>query len=413
MRIDSDLITRFSASTVHLEHITTALACLTPFGVKEDVLIYIDKDGISFVRENSHVIMIQLLLSKELFMTYSYQDDAEAQEEEENTAEGEDHMKLCVKINHILDSVSIANRNPDDIVECTISYDGNGSPFVLIFEDSMISERVEYSTYLIKDMDNSALQLSRNEVILECIVKGDVLYNALKDLKEINCKECYIYAKTTSDGENILALISKSQLGFSKIILPSSRSILEKLEIYENDSSTIISGTPVIGFFDFTSFDKIRMSCKIASKVLLRMDVHGLLSVNILSQTDNVVISDPKSKSNNTGVGTSIASRQIQLPKDYPGIVIEICMLEKESIDSISQQEIELLMNTISSRTLDKTKNIKRKRYAPIIQASTENSQTTNYLGLKEKKSESGDDEKTNQDESDNPYAPNSIPLFF
>lgn len=56
MRINSELANKFSASTVHLEHITTALSCLTPFGSKDDVLIFIDADGLSFVRENNHVI---------------------------------------------------------------------------------------------------------------------------------------------------------------------------------------------------------------------------------------------------------------------------------------------------------------------------------------------------------------------
>lgn len=152
MRINNELATKFSASTVHLEHITTALNCLTPFGAKDDVLIFIDADGLSFVRENNHVIKIQLLLSRELFMSYSYRNETE------------DHMKLCVKINHILDSVSVMNRNTDDIVECTLSYDGHGSPFVLIFEDSFISERVEYSTYLIKDFDTNGLELDRERI---------------------------------------------------------------------------------------------------------------------------------------------------------------------------------------------------------------------------------------------------------
>lgn len=404
---------KFVATTVHLDHITTALNCLTPFGIKEDVLIYLDKDGLSFVRENNHVIKIQLLLSKELFMSYSYEND-ELEEGEE------DHMKLCVKINHILDSVNIMNKNFDDIVECTLSYNGYSSPFVLIFEDSMISERVEYSTYLIKDMDNTGLVLDKDQMIFECIIKGDVIYSALKDLKEINCKECYIYAKTVENGENIFALISKSQLGFSKIKLPSSRSILEKLEIFENDSTTLCYDVPVIAFFDFTLFDKIRMSTKIASKVLFRMDVHGLLSVNILSQTDDIIISDRRKNSNYNNTTTS--KKPLQLPKDYPGIVSEICMLEKESINQNAQNEIELLMNIdelgeFKKKTI-KTTKLSFNPYNPGNSINeSEINNDSNLLNLT-----TGDENDNNHDtfNSDNDnddsslaYSTTDLPLFF
>ncbi|CAI2033633.1 hypothetical protein SEUBUCD646_0H03910 [Saccharomyces eubayanus] len=402
MRINNELATKFSASTVHLEHITTALNCLTPFGAKDDVLIFIDADGLSFVRENNHVIKIQLLLSRELFMSYSYRNETE------------DHMKLCVKINHILDSVSVMNRNSDDIVECTLSYDGHGSPFVLIFEDSFISERVEYSTYLIKDFDTNGLELDRESISFEAIIKGEALYSALKDLKEIGCKECYVYAKTDANNDNVFALISKSQLGFSKIKLPSNRSILEKLQVFDGDSTTVLDGSAVIGFFDFTSFDKIRKSTKIASKVLFRMDVHGVLSVNILSQTDDVIITDTARPSNSrlvTGVG------QLQLPKDYPGIVIEVCMLEKESIDEVAQTEIELLMETNELGNYNNSKKFTpNKRYAAAFgnnEGSDENLLQLNGKKVKLPPEDISDKKNDSDQENNYTYPTNDIPLFF
>ncbi|CAI7358920.1 AVN_collapsed_G0052410.mRNA.1.CDS.1 [Saccharomyces cerevisiae] len=401
MRINSELANKFSASTVHLEHITTALSSLTPFGSKDDVLIFIDADGLSFVRENNHVIKIQLLLSRELFMSYSYRNETE------------DHMKLCVKINHILDSVSVMNRNSDDIVECTLSYDGHGSPFVLIFEDPFISERVEYSTYLIKDFDTNGLELDRERISFEAIIKGEALHSALKDLKEIGCKECYVYAKTEANDENVFALISKSQLGFSKIKLPSNRSILEKLQVFDGDSTTVIDGFAVIGFFDFTSFDKIRKSTKIASKVLFRMDVHGVLSVNILSQTDDVIITDTTRPSNNRPGSI----RQLQLPKDYPGIVIEVCMLEKESIDEAAQTEIELLMETneLGNRNSFKKSTI-RKRYGTDKGNETSNDNLLQLNGKKIKlpsEEENNKNRESEDEENHCKYPTKDIPIFF
>ena len=361
---------------MHLEHITTALNCLLPFGLKEDVLIYIDQNGLSFVRENNHVIRIQLLLLKELFLSFNFEPAVDPSNNEVVS-----QMKLCVKINDIIDSFNIMTRNMEDVVECTLLYEGEGSPFVFIFEDSFISERVEYSTYLTSGIDSTGLTIDRDQIILECIVKGDVLYGALRDLKEIGCTECYIYAKTSEDGDSIFAFIAKSRLGFSKIKLPSERSILEKLEIYENDSSTICHNVPVVGFFDFATFDKIRLSTKIASKVLMRMDVHGLLSVHILSQTDDIVISDARVSSNNRDRNDRFRQNRPRLPKDYPGTVIEVCMLEKQSIDEEAQGEIEVLMqlNEFGEDTKISGGHLRVKNVKPNY---SRNQKLTNILNL-------------------------------
>lgn len=323
--------TIFNASTVHLDHIITALNCLTPFGTKEEVVIFIDADGLSFVRELNHVMRIQLFLSRQMFMSYSY----------DNV--NDDQTKVCVKITHLLDSFNVASRSVDDAVECTLSYDGYGSPFVLIFEDSWISERVEYSTYVTQGVDNVGLEIDREQLTFECIIKGDVLYGAIRELKETGCKECYLFAQTDANGDHIFALVADSQLGLSKIRLPSRRSILEKLEIYDSDFETPVHGKPVIANFDFNLFDKMRMSVRIASKVMFRMDAHGLLSVNILSQTDDIIVSESKAVTSrpegHEGVGPA------QLPRDYPGIVVEICLLEREQFDDNSKRNIATLMD--------------------------------------------------------------------
>lgn len=326
--------TIFNASTVHVDHITTALNCLIPFGTKEEVTIFIDGDGLSLARELNHVMRIQLFLARELFMSYSY----------DNGSDNNEPTKVCVKISHLLDSFSVANRNIDDVVECTMSYDGYGSPFVLIFEDSTVSERVEYSTYLTQGSANAGLEIDRDQVTFECIIKGDVLYAAMNELKETGCKECYLFAKTSENGDHVFALVSDSQLGLSKIRLPNSRSILEKLEIYDTDYETVVHDRLIIASFDFNMFDKMRMSIRIASKVLFKMDAHGLLSVNILSQTDDVIVSDTRPTTNRAR--RLDGPRQVQLPREYPGIVVEVCLIEREQFDDTARRNIEILMDS-------------------------------------------------------------------
>lgn len=233
---------KFSASTVHLDHITTALNCLTPFGGNyddtsisgysngsnnishnpnktgsnvgtggsfsinnDDVMIYIDRDGLSFIRDYQSSIRIQLLLSRELFLSYSYNNDQTTLTTTTNTNDSNsnnslldesDCMKLCIKLSHLLDTINVVNKNQDDVIECTMNYDGYGSVFSLILQDSLVEERVNYSTYLfnetLKDKEAELLQLQQDLIQFECITTGDALYSALRDLKEFNAKECYL-----------------------------------------------------------------------------------------------------------------------------------------------------------------------------------------------------------------------------
>lgn len=380
--------TVFAASTVHLDHITTALNCLTPFGTKEEIVIFIDADGLSFVRVLNHVMRIQLFLSRELFMSYSYQGPVDEQ------------TKVCVKINHLLDSFSVANRNHDDVVECTMSYNGYGSPFLLIFEDSTISERVEYSTYLTQGLDEGGLEIDRDQVIFECMIKGDVLYAAMNDLKETGCKDCYLYVRSDEDGDHTFAIVSRSQLGLSRINLPSSKTILEKLEVYDTDFKTLVHGRPVVANFDFNLFDKLRMSVRIASKALFRMDSHGNLSVSILSQTGDVIVTDARAMANRSR--TFGSGRQVQLPRDYPGIVVEVNLLEKDHYDESSVRELESLMQT---NNLGEHKSRRRKR----LRTDDDVQESEIINGRATSPADPEQDKQRNSPFSNN----NELPLFF
>ncbi|AMD20568.1 HDL176Wp [Eremothecium sinecaudum] len=378
----------FSATSIHLDHITSTLNCLMPFGQKDDVLVTIDKDGLSFVRENYHSSKIQLFLSKDLFQHYCYNpaiDNPDA------------FTKLSIKINHIFESLSIAsNRSNDDIVECTLSHNGEGTPFILIVEDSLITERAEYSTYFISDVDNTGLVLDRESLEFECIIKGDVLYSALKDLKEIGCKECYLYAMTSTRSRPIFALLSKSQLGFSKIMLPAERSILEKLEVYNNDSKTIVHESPVIGLFDFNTIDKLRLSTKIASKALIRKDVHGLLTINILSQANDMLIPNKIHSKADTSEQTV----------DYPSIFVEVSVLEKATALDTDIKDIQMLM---SESTVQKPFSTTEQPMQSAFNAPTEQSKG-NILGLTEPVNFPSEQ---NANDSYNPVPTMDIPLFF
>lgn len=441
---------KFTATTYHLDHITTALNCFTTNTTNKDfILVHIDQDGLSFIKQFNHNLKIQLLLSFELFNTYEFN--------QHTTGNNNESEQLCLKLNHLLNSLNILNKDLNDAIQCTLSYDGYGTPFILMFEETYIEETIKYPTYLLNESnDINGLDLQKNHLLLECIVKGEIFHNALLDLKDINCSECYLYAKLSSNNENdnILALISKSDLGYSKVILPNNKSIIERFNVWdtlpynngnlnatndnaeEEEQRDLLYDQPIIAYFDFNTFDRIRSSCKIASKILLRLDRANILNVNILSQTDDIMVtnnlSNKKLNNNNVNrINNNNNNNNLQLPQDYPGIIIEISLSAKEPLDDIAIEDIELFMNTTTktmknvitrkrmgiydNSNLNKDNKIRNITNDRSIDNSTFNIFSNANIGNNANNNQKDHEEEQQEENNDQPFATdaNNIPLFF
>ncbi len=216
-----------------------------------------------------------------------------------------------------------------------LSYLGTGNPFILTIQDEIITETCKFQTYI----DNSdttdsfnGLNISKEQIVLEIILKGDIMWEALKDLEEIKTESIIIYAKqqqkrnhnrNNSDekGQNgTFAMISKGEMGSSKIVFPNVKSILEvfmlqsledtddddenengngngNLTTLKDDNNEIT----IVGSYKFTLFDKIRKAVRLATRVRIRRDANGLMSIQLLCPSRREVqFSDAGSFNNNT-----------------------------------------------------------------------------------------------------------------
>lgn len=289
-------------------------------------------------------------MEKTLFTTYNFNlpdDDTESNRS----------FTFTIDLTPIVESLSLAQSNfsnssgtsngPASAAQCTISYEGENSPFVLIFEDSKISERCELSTFLnielahlLKENNTpnfqddedetdarNGFEIDQNSIQLECIIKSDVLYDALKDLKDLETEEVYFYfandrSQTNRNGNGkanrVFAIVSKSMMGNSLLSLPNEISILEKLKVYSGDERNGSNTKDSLSAFKFNLFHMCFKAIRLSNKCKIQKDFNNLLNLNLLCFK------------NESG---SI------LPKNYSGSVINFKIFEnvsaREDVNSI------------------------------------------------------------------------------
>ncbi|ODV93110.1 hypothetical protein PACTADRAFT_20287, partial [Pachysolen tannophilus NRRL Y-2460] len=311
----------FTASTTSLSHISNVLNSITPLGSK--CLVTINENGLFFTVNDNNICKVQLNLDSKFFDSFNYNPiKTSSISDSKNIKFGLDlflFVESVSLVNNYNSNLSNSNNHNNGIggvtvkTICTLSYEGYGNPFILSFEDDKMLERVEFQTYDDLDEDEDFphyFEIDNDKLILEIILKSPILYDILKDLKEIQTEEILIYGDTKNGKKNLI-FISKGELGYSKLVFPSNRSILEQLVIYkaialknvsyddevynfpdeENIEYIPTNTDSLTSFYKFNYFNKLTRAVKLSSKLKIKKDAKGLTSINLL-------IKDEKNLSN-------------------------------------------------------------------------------------------------------------------
>lgn len=322
----------FTASTNQISHLADVFSSIT--SINSQALMIITTNGISIYSEYNHICNVQLSIDPSLFGTYNlYSENSE-------TSQGTiEELRLGVDIGLISESFSAAtssnvskkvksttnngngastNSSVDEIM-CYITYNGEGHPLVIEFEDNLMSEKIEFLTFYLdiaypydsntqdEDEDeNYNLTINHSEIQFEIILKSDVFTNLLKDLQQINTIDLFMYVsnemrqlgknrqkvnKTQKHGPSFLDkqlnFISKGPIGHLKLIYPNEKTILEKLLIYgrddkEKDAEMKPINTSLISCYDFGNFSKIFKAVKLSFKCKIMKDLSGVLFIQLL-----------------------------------------------------------------------------------------------------------------------------------
>lgn len=337
----------FTATTKQIGHLSDVFLAIS--SINNQALMIITPTGITLYSELNHILNAMVTIDPSLFGTYNFYEDSDDEdeeyicqdeEEEEEKKEVKEELRLGVDIRLIgecFNSVaqvgyhagaagaparapttvdgqddSNAIRDQDKrlstAVKCYITYSSEASGLVIEFEDSMVSEKIEFLTFytdLVYPFDEQDsreaceqhLVINHQEVQFELILKSDVLLNLLRDLQQISTSELYLYIsneikqlgrKSQFGGpqivDNQVNFISKGPIGLLKLIFPIEKTILEKIEIFERgpDSVMVPIHLSIISVYNFAQFNKIFKSVKLSTKCKISKDLTGTLSVQLL-----------------------------------------------------------------------------------------------------------------------------------
>lgn len=331
----------FTASTSQISHLADIFLAIS--SINNHALMIISPRGITLYAELNHIANALLTIDPALFSTYNFysEDTSNNTQHEPNVKE---ELTLGVDIKLISDSFgnvpsqsssaaqregSISSAKSNSVTNmsntnssshansgmvCYLTYNGEGFPLIIEFEDSMISEKIEFLTFYTdlqypyaedEDSENpeNSLTINHLEVQFELILKCDVLSTLLRDLQRINTTELYLYVsnqiktlgrKSQFGGgpqivDNQVNFISKGPIGLLKLIFPNEKTILEKIEIFgrssSGDSNTMTPiNSSIISVYNFNHFNKIFRSVKLSTKCKISKDLGGTLSVQLLSK---------------------------------------------------------------------------------------------------------------------------------
>lgn len=299
----------FMASTVNVAHLAESLSALT--SVSSHALMIFSESGITVYSEYNHILNVQLTIDASLFSSYSLSDLTQASQDAE--------LRLGIDIQLVSDALTAAASTAlpkpktaagaADAVVCYIKYMGEGHPLVIEFEDRLMSELIEFSTFYYEyeyPYDAAAhvtseLLVNHDRIQLEVILKSDLLANLILDLILLNTQELFLYASTT--GNNQLNFISKGSIGYLKLTYPNGKTMLEKMEIHEQREDMELVPGSVLSSFNFASFVRIFRAVRMSTRCKMMKDMSGVFSVQLLCK--------------NLGIS------------GYPGTLITFNMLER------------------------------------------------------------------------------------
>ncbi|ODQ80524.1 hypothetical protein BABINDRAFT_19406, partial [Babjeviella inositovora NRRL Y-12698] len=279
----------FTASTTQIAHIAQVLQSIT--SAKTQALLQITNDGINLVTENNHICKIRLSLDKTLFSSYNLQ-----------LPDGR-KIEIGIDLNSISDCFNMANQSFNAAsllptnggttlahlhlydIQCIISYRRHGDPLVIDFKDGKMNEKVEFLTFHIDEtlQQDMVLCIDHLMLVYELMIKSDVFHNILKDLKDINTEDLFIYTRI----HNELNFISRGEIGYSKMMFPQERSILEQLTIYKNYDSVPVDDelqmqSAIISRYNYPILSKIIRPVRLSHKTKIMKDSQGLMSFHLL-----------------------------------------------------------------------------------------------------------------------------------
>lgn len=184
---------------------------------------------------------------------------------------------------------------------CTLTYAGPGSPLVMSFREGRnMTTTCEFTTYETDDgedddyAENDGIRLAVDDIVQKIIIRGDIMHDAFSELDGIGTS--VLTVRASSKIEPHFQLVSHGALGSTDLVFPNEKRVLESFvvvppssEAHHRPRSSAYHDEPNIVISNNYSFDLIKMAKEavaLASKVSLRCDSKGVMSLQSLCEND-------------------------------------------------------------------------------------------------------------------------------
>lgn len=422
----NELLPQFESKTRNIQLLHQLISSVQSFG--DFCLLDISSDGMCFSINDGNVCKVRLNLNRKVFQTYTFNgvwreknnfsaaqlyaedtDFSDAEVEEDGTENYVTNSFDCdavisvnLNIASFLETMNIHVKDRKDAeqrVECTLRYDREGDPFVMVFEDDSIIERCELNTYYIDDLrskgkklkkknrkskekknttdnidviesfdidnpiiDDSIFRLDSNKILYDIIIKSNILHDIIKDMNDLNTDKFVLYCHKTkghvangmNDGNDEkehrskLIFISKSKsdtIGFSKLIIPQRKLNIPEFKLFkpvipetnpEEYEFVDCYDLSLSSTYHFEYFSRLLKAIRLSKLIKIRKDMDGITSLLLLLGKSTHTLNQQQAQRLDNN--------------DLYGSSIEFVTLESISIDELSALTPETRSPTLLSK---------------------------------------------------------------
>ncbi|KAF2017632.1 Rad1-domain-containing protein [Aaosphaeria arxii CBS 175.79] len=300
----------------------------------DKVHVQITSSGLKFFVDEASVMEGSAFLDKSLFTTYTFHPPPlPVQEQNDSDSENEldppdPNPVFQISLPSLLETLQIlgltdpnnnkppwARDNPSSTAfsnnvlgmnnMCRISYTGFGAPLSIILTESTIRTTCDLTTYEPEFADE--IPFDRQSLAFKTIMRGSWLSDAISELASTSPERLSLVAKMNK-GKPFFALAASGDLGSASVAFnnnptsstrappPTHRgaspdadastpaNVLETFQLSDPD-------TPLRCTYKFALIQKAARAMSIATKVSVRTDIQGVLSLQFMIETEGAKVS--------------------------------------------------------------------------------------------------------------------------
>lgn len=161
---------------------------------------------------------------------------------------------------------------------CTFSYDGEGSPLSIHMSEAGVTTTCDLTTYEAESAEE--IPFNRDGIVMRAVMRSNYFLDAIAELSSMNPTNVTITASPTGRSGTNLSFSAGGALGSATVdFTTETDSETPVLETFQCNNKTVAS-------FKFGLIKAAQRAMSSASKVSLRLDEEGVLSMQYLVEVD-------------------------------------------------------------------------------------------------------------------------------